>query len=144
MEVSTRRVPVSGVLVALVALILAGCGGAPPRPQATEVDVTLQDYSIISSVTTFQVGVPYVFVASNEGGLAHQLDIMPPTAAGPVAAQEVQKELVAGIGGSGIDPGKTVRFQYTFAKAYPPAQLEMASHLKGDYEAGMFLSITVQ
>ncbi|MGA2820634.1 MAG: hypothetical protein ABSF61_08265 [Anaerolineales bacterium] len=144
MKASPKMAPVLGMLVGSAALILTACGGAGTSSKGTEVDVTLQDYSITSSATSFQVGVPYDFVVSNKGALTHQLDIMPPTGVGPVSEQDVQKELVAGIDRSGIDPGKTVRFQYTFTKAYPQGQLEMACHLEGHYEAGMHLSITVQ
>src|SRR5689334_8933690 len=44
----------------------------------TEVNITLADNTIQSSLTTFQVGVPYTFVIKNTGRHAHDFNISTP------------------------------------------------------------------
>src|SRR5512143_3899725 len=85
------------VLVSFIALITAlttACGSpaavtqAPVPPAATqapssagnstEVDVTLADNTISSSLTTFQAGVVYTFVIKNTGRHAHNFNINTP------------------------------------------------------------------
>ncbi|MEO5886361.1 MAG: hypothetical protein ABIQ77_01745, partial [Anaerolineales bacterium] len=41
----------------------------------TQVDITLADNTIDSSLTTFQVGVPYTFVITNAGQRGHNFNI---------------------------------------------------------------------
>jgi uncharacterized cupredoxin-like copper-binding protein len=51
---------------------------ATASANGTEVDVTLADNTIDSSVTTFKVGVPYTFVIKNTGRYAHNFNINTP------------------------------------------------------------------
>lgn len=52
----------------------------PPAASGTgaQVDITLADNTIDSSLTTFQVGVPYTFVITNTGRHAHNFNISKP------------------------------------------------------------------
>src|SRR5689334_5314598 len=86
-----------------VGLLLAACSNATPTPTeaparppvtqaptavaqsnptvagaGTEVDITLADNTIQSSMTNFQVGVPYTFVIKNTGHHAHNFNISQP------------------------------------------------------------------
>src|SRR5688572_24804477 len=49
-----------------------------PAGTGTQVDVTLDDNTIDSPMTTFQVGVPYTFVIMNAGRHAHNFNINTP------------------------------------------------------------------
>jgi uncharacterized cupredoxin-like copper-binding protein len=126
----------------VAALALAACGGSSSTSNnPVNVQVTLSDFKIDSSLTTFKVGVPYHFTVINHGAAAHQMAIMPPTNAQLTIAQ-VKQMALAGIT-DGINPGATQTFDYTFTKEYPAGSLEFACHLPGHYEAGMHTPIVV-
>jgi uncharacterized cupredoxin-like copper-binding protein len=116
-------------------------GSTPAQP--VSVQVTLTDFKIDSSLTTFSVGVPYHFTVTNKGAVNHQALIMAP-ASGTITADEATKMSLAGIGGNGMAPGATQTFDYTFKQAYPAGKLEIACHLPGHYDAGMHLPIVVK
>jgi uncharacterized cupredoxin-like copper-binding protein len=147
MSLAVKRL--SSVVGALVIAVfaLAACGTSAASSggsgQAVNVNVTLSDFKIESSLTTFSTGVHYHFIVANHGSVAHQALIMPPEP-GTISADQATKMSVAGIGGSGINPGTTQSFDYIFTKAYPAGQLEFACHLPGHYDAGMHLSIVVK
>ncbi|HLO14518.1 MAG TPA: hypothetical protein VK206_06805 [Anaerolineales bacterium] len=62
------------IVLVVAALLLPACGGS----KATEVKITLREFGIESSMTDFQIGVPYHFVVTNEGAIEHEMMIMPP------------------------------------------------------------------
>lgn len=110
---TTRRI--LGILIPTVALglLLVACGSnstsmhgptaavqlqtpTPASDEATSpagstkpvvVQVTLSEFSIRSSITTFHVGVPYRFVVTNEGCATHELMVMQPIAVNKVPAR---------------------------------------------------------
>jgi uncharacterized cupredoxin-like copper-binding protein len=68
------------IFVVLIAagILLTACGG---QKTATEVKITVKEFGIESAVTSFEAGVPYHFVVTNEGSVDHEIMIMPPLAA---------------------------------------------------------------
>ncbi len=109
---------------------------------ATEVDITLADNTIQSSLTTFKVGVPYKFVIINNGNHLHSFAIntpVPPAAdlqaATATALLMVPQEKLP-VGG-----GTTVIF--TFPASAAGAPLEFSCMIPRHYELGMRLAITV-
>ena len=145
MTYKLKRLSLVVAVVAVAAFALAACGtpAATASGQAVTVNVTLSDFKIDSSLTTFSTGVPYHFVVTNNGSVNHQALILPPEP-GSISADQATNLRVAGIGGNGIAPGTTQSFDYTFTKPYPAGQLEFACHLPGHYDAGMRLPIVVQ
>jgi uncharacterized cupredoxin-like copper-binding protein len=136
-----RFIPV----MVLVATVLVACGGGGAASgNATTVTVTLSDFKIDSSLTTFSTGVPYHFVVTNKGAVAHEFVIMPPEQGALGSETQLPSGALAGIMGKDLTPGATRTLDYTFTKAAPAGSLEFACHLPGHYEAGMHLSITVQ
>ena len=130
------------VLVAGVAL--AACGSASAAGnQPVAVQVTLNDFSIQSSLTTFTVGTHYHFIVSNKAGDQHEFVIMPP-ATDPSQVDAARKLAVASISAQQLQPGATATLDVTFTKAAPAGTLEFACHLPGHYEAGMKLPIVVK
>ncbi|MBP1694705.1 MAG: hypothetical protein H6Q37_2588 [Chloroflexi bacterium] len=123
---------------------LAACGGSSGSTsgQATDVQVTLTDFKIDSSLTTFKVGVPYHFIVKNNGAVAHELDIIPPSTEQLTPDQVTQMSL-AKIGGDQLPAGGSATLDYTFTQAYPSGALEFACHLPGHYDAGMHTAIVV-
>ncbi len=130
-------------LMVLVVAVLAACGGGGGGGGATTVTVTLTDFKIDSSLTAFSVGVPYHFVVTNKGAVAHEFAIMPPAQGVQGSEAQLPSGALAGIKGQDLAAGATKTFDYTFTAA-PAGGLEFACHLPGHYEAGMHVAITVK
>jgi len=65
-------------MLSILVVVLAACGGTSTAPSGSqEVQVTLSEYKITSSVTTFSPGTPYHFVVTNKGRIAHEFMMMP-------------------------------------------------------------------
>lgn len=131
------------VLLLLASLLLGACGGSSGNQGPVTVNVTLTEFKITSSLDTFKVGVPYHFVVTNKGTVAHEFYIMPPKS-GQLSQAQVKQDALAGIPQEQLPAGQTATLDYTFTKAAPTGTLEFACHLPGHYEAGMHLPITVQ
>jgi uncharacterized cupredoxin-like copper-binding protein len=129
------------VLVAAT-LLLTACGGQ----KATEVKITLKEFGIESSMTDFQVGVPYRFVVTNAGAVEHEIMLMPPVAADSMTMnmEDMDKKALAMIPASDLSAGATSSFDYTFTEATSQGSLEFACHTPGHYELGMKMPITVK
>lgn len=80
MTYKLKRLSLVVAVVAVAAFALAACGtpAATASGQAVTVNVTLSDFKIDSSLTTFSTGVPYHFVVTNNGSVNHQALILPP------------------------------------------------------------------
>ena len=140
-------------VTAATLLLLTACGtpaAEAARPAVsnadsaggTEVDVTLADNTIQSSLTTFKVGVPYRFVIINNGGHQHNFNINPPVeTAGSLDAALAKALLTVDQGRLPIGGGTTVT--YTFPASAAGQKLEMSCLIRRHYEDGMRLSITV-
>jgi uncharacterized cupredoxin-like copper-binding protein len=112
-----------------------------PVAGAVTVHVTLKEYSITSSVTTFRVGVPYYFIVANSGHDFHEFLIIPGKVDGKQipTLQQLNNDLIEI---EPVGPGTTQRVNYTF----PPAvvgQGGLACLMRGHYMAGMHLSIII-
>jgi uncharacterized cupredoxin-like copper-binding protein len=109
---------------------------------ATEVDITLADNTIQSSLATFKVGVPYRFVIINNGRHPHSFSINPPVdAAGSLDAAQAKALLNVDQGQLPLGGGTTVT--YTFPASAVGQQLEMSCLIRRHYDDGMRLAITV-
>jgi uncharacterized cupredoxin-like copper-binding protein len=144
-------------LTAAFLLFLTACGtpaAAEPAPATsstsqpasagggTEVDVTLTDFKIQSSLTTFKAGVPYRFVIINNGTHPHSFSINPPVdVAGSLDAALAKALLNVGQGQLPLGGGTTVT--YTFPASAVGQNLEMSCLIRRHYEQGMRLPITV-
>ena len=109
---------------------------------ATEVDVTLADNTIQSSLTTFKVGVPYRFVIINNGNHLHNFSINTPVdKAGSQDAALASALLSVTQDKLPIGGGTTVT--YTFPASAAGQTLEFSCLIRRHYEDGMRLAITV-
>ena len=134
-----RRVTIVVVPVFLSAFLLSSCGGA-----SNDVRVTLDDFKFDSSRTDFKVGVPYHFVVTNKGQVAHEIMLMAPMEmAEGMDMAEMDELALANIEADDLPPGASASFDYTFTEPAAPGELEFACHVEGHYEAGMELPITV-
>lgn len=115
---------------------------APAAADTTQVDVTLADNTINSSLTTFKVGVPYTFVIKNNGRHEHDFNIAPPVSVtGSLDASLSAALLVVTKDQLPIGGGTTV--EYTFPDNAAGMTLEFSCLIRRHYEDGMRLAITV-
>ena len=123
-------------LLVVTAFVVSACGGASASATKKPVDVqvTLTEFKIDSSVTDFTVGTPYHFVITNKGTVAHDWMII------PQGEQDASKALI-NVPDTDLQPNKIVTRDFTFTQA---GGLEFACHVAGHYEAGMHTPITVK
>lgn len=135
------------VVLAAVSLLLTACGQQKPVETA-EVKVTLNEFGIQSSRTEFEAGLPYRFVVSNAGSLAHEFMVMPPLGEDQMGMamdmHELDEQALAMIPASDLPAGATATLDFTFPEPAPAGTLEFACHTPGHYEANMRLPITVK
>jgi len=153
-DYSVKRIALFSVIL-LGTLLMMACGSSAPAPGAAytsaaaptsgngnQVDVTLADNTIASSLTTFKVGVPYSFVIKNTGNHAHNFNISTPVSvSGSLDASLAQALLTVTQDQLPVGGGTTVAF--TFPESTAGAQLEFSCLIKRHYEDGMRLAITV-
>jgi uncharacterized cupredoxin-like copper-binding protein len=128
-------------------LLLAACGGQGAK-DTMEVQITLTEFGIKSSITEFQVGVPYRFVVTNAGPVEHEFMIMPPLTQDQMGMHMDMADLdnmaLAMIEGADLQAGNSASFELTFTDPTNAEALEFACHTPGHYEANMKLPIVVQ
>lgn len=127
------------VLLCVCSMWFASCGGTTT---AQTVQVTLTDYKIESSLTTFTHNSAYHFVITNKGAVQHEFMIVAPMMGMNLSMQEMDKMALAHI--PTINPGETRTLDYTFAQTASPGKLEFACHITDHYQRGMHLGIVVQ
>jgi uncharacterized cupredoxin-like copper-binding protein len=108
---------------------------------AVAVRVTLADFTIVSSVTAFHVGIPYYFIVANRGPSVHEFLIQPVKPDGSPLPPDVQyKNKLIEI--EQIAPGTTLTINYRFSPS-AVGRYEIACLMRGHYQAGMKLPIIV-
>jgi uncharacterized cupredoxin-like copper-binding protein len=108
-----------------------------------KVYVTLWEFKIISSVTIFKPNIPYRFIITNRGGIDHLFMIVS-TKLNPEKIVTADLHKMALIIVDDIAPEVTKTVDYIFPLYTLAGGYEMACHLRGQYQAGMKLSITVK
>jgi uncharacterized cupredoxin-like copper-binding protein len=148
-------------LLLLFGLFGAACGTAAPAapsPQpasgtvaaqapaaagdSTQVDVTLADNTITSSLATFKAGVPYTFVIKNNGNHLHNFNIAQPVSVTGSLDASLSGALVT-VTQDKLPLGGGTTIQYTFPDSAVGMPLEFSCLIKRHYEDGMRLAITV-
>jgi uncharacterized cupredoxin-like copper-binding protein len=106
------------------------------------VNVTLSDFKIASTVSTFTAGTLYHFVVTNSGKTAHEFMLMPSAMnMNGMSMGDMDKMALVHI--QQFNPGETKTIDYTFASSTAGSHPEFACHLPGHYEAGMKLDVAV-
>ncbi len=143
---------VVGFFLVMFMLILAACGSST-TPSGTQqgqttpsgsqtVQVTLSDNKIDSSLTTFTAGMPYHFVVTNTGHVAHQF-AMNPMGMDMEHMSVDEMHHAALYMYDSVAPGETRMFDYTFASSTAGQSLEFVCGTQGHYAAGMQLPFMV-
>ncbi len=120
----------------------SGATEAPAAGSGTHVDVTLADNTIDSSLTTFQVGVPYTFVIKNTGRHAHNFNISQPVSMTGSIEASLASALLA-VKQEQLPVGGETTVTFTFPDSAAGQQLEFSCLIRKHYEDGMKLAITV-
>ena len=112
-----------------------------PVAGAVTVHITMKEFSITSSQTTFRAGVPYYFIVANQGHDFHEFLILPGKIDGKQVPtnEQLSNDLVEI---EPIGPGTTQKVNYTFPTS-TIGQDGIACMMRGHYMAGMHLSITI-
>ena len=116
--------------------------GSVDTGTATQVDITLVDNTIESSLTTFQIGVPYTFVITNAGRHAHNFNISTPVSV-VGSLQDALNTALLKVDQNQLGAGANVTVEYTFPESAAGANLEFSCLIRMHYEDGMYLPITV-
>jgi uncharacterized cupredoxin-like copper-binding protein len=119
-----------------------GSGAQSSAGTPTEVDVTLADNTIQSSLTTFRVGVPYRFVIVNNGNHLHDFNIATPVDKAGSLDAALSSALVS-VPQDQLPIGGGTTVTYTFPASAAGQTLEMSCLIRRHYEDGMRLAIQV-
>jgi uncharacterized cupredoxin-like copper-binding protein len=143
---------IAGLFLLPFLLILTACGSstssfgsqqAQTNPSGSQtVHVTLFDNKVDSSYTTFTAGMPYHFVVTNAGHMAHQF-MMIPMSMNMASMSIDQMHHAALYMYDWVAPGETRMFGYTFAPTTAGRSFALACGTQGYYGAGMQLPIVV-
>ena len=113
------------LLLGLLVFSFAGCGAkatagattsGATTSGATTVTITVTEFKIVSSLTSFTMGTAYHFVVTNNGQAQHELMTMP-VAKG--TASETARDASKLFEVADINPGQTKSADYTFTSAAP-------------------------
>ena len=97
--------------MATLALLLAACASSTPTTEeagATQVTVTLSEFSIAMSRTRFDAAGEYTFTVTNDGQVPHEFMVVPPMSGDGMAMDEMDEMAVFVIGAEELPPGATV------------------------------------
>lgn len=134
-----KRYGILSISLVLLGILLNACSSSG---SSNQVNVSLSDFKIQSSQTTFTAGITYHFVVVNNGHTNHEFMIMPPMS-GQMDMGKMDQMALYHIDESELPPGSSKSFEFTFPSSEVRKPLELSCHLPGHYEAGMHLEITL-
>jgi uncharacterized cupredoxin-like copper-binding protein len=135
---------ISGMLVVVSAIfmvVLAACGSGgtssntstAPTPVTSgshQVQVTVTDNKITSSITTFKTGITYDFVVTNKVHAPHDF-IIKERAKGPNPGTLPHDGVLYIMNSTQLTPGTTRSFNYEFPISAPQTNVQFTTHLAG-------------
>jgi uncharacterized cupredoxin-like copper-binding protein len=138
-----KRLLLLSVSSVLLILFLVGCGESATTSGVQHVEVTENEYTITSSVSTFTAGTPYHFVVKNAGSATHEFMIMPKDegSMGSMSMDHMDSIALAKTGD--INPGETKTIDYTFPDSTKGTHPQFVCYLQGHHDAGMKLNVSV-
>ena len=133
----------------LLILLLAACGGGETPASSTttqgtkEVQITENEYTITSSVSTFTTGVSYHFTVKNAGMTTHEFMIMPKDEGSMGSMSMDHMDTLALVKTGDIKPGETKTVDYTFPDSTKGTHPQFVCYIGGHYDAGMKLNMNM-
>ncbi len=133
----------------LLILFLAACGGAGTTASsgttqgANEVQITENEYTITSSVSTFTAGTPYHFVVKNAGNATHEFMIMPKDEGSMGTMSMDHMDGLALANANDINAGETKTIDYTFPNSTKGSHPQFVCYTGDHYDKGMKLNVNV-
>jgi uncharacterized cupredoxin-like copper-binding protein len=127
----------------LLILFLVACGGGGTTAAPQSVQITENEYTITSSISTFTAGTPYHFVVKNAGHATHEFMIMPKDegSMGGMLMDHMDGTALAKTGD--INVGETKTVDYTFPDSIKGTHPQLVCYMSGHYDKGMKLDISV-
>ena len=127
----------------LLILFLAACGGGTTTSGPQTVQITENEYTITSSVSTFTAGTAYHFVVKNAGTTTHEFMIMPKDegSMGNMSMDHMDSIALAKTGD--INAGETKTIDYTFPDSAKGTHPQFVCYMGGHYDLGMKLDVNV-
>ncbi len=133
----------------LLILFFAACGGGgTPAPSETtqgakDVQITENEYTITSSVSTFTAGTPYHFVVKNAGNATHEFMIMPKDEGSMGSMPMDHMDSIALAKTVNINAGETKTVDYTFPDSTKGSHPQFVCYVGGHHDKGMKLDVNV-
>lgn len=122
-----------GVLATPEAAPDTSAAGTPAA--AGEVVVTVEEFAVVISTTTFAVGQEYTFSVTNAGEFPHEFVIEPVGAIREAIEADGQAAAI-----DVVEPGATATLTWTFAE---PGLYQFACHFFTHYPQGMAVTVEV-
>ncbi len=126
---------------------LAQWYGATPVAEASnaqQVDVTLDEFSVETSVTEFVVGQPYRITVTNAGTMSHEFMIMPRIEGmGQMDMETLDEMALVMIHQDDLPPGATQTIEVVFPESARGSEMEFVCAVPGHYDAGMTAVVTI-
>ncbi|GHO81323.1 hypothetical protein KSD_90940 [Ktedonobacter sp. SOSP1-85] len=134
----------AALLLLTFAFVLVGCGQTTSTSKGHTVNITLSEFKIETSASTFQPDTVYQFSVTNTGKTDHEFMILPSSQGNMsgMSMDDMDKMALASI--DTIHPGETKTLEYTFPSSTAGTQPEFACYLPGHYEAGMKQDVHVR
>jgi uncharacterized cupredoxin-like copper-binding protein len=107
-----------------------------------DVFVTLSEFSVDMTQSSFDAGKTYNFIVTNEGAVPHEVMIVAPLEPGEGDMEEMDEQALLVVEADDLPAGATVEVEYTFPTD-AQAGLEAACYVPGHYEAGMKTPVVV-
>jgi len=125
------------LIVLVICLLLASCGGAASN--STKINVTMTDFQFTPNQFTVLAGKEISFTSTNTGAVAHNFVIMK---RGTTVGTEFTAEDEANIyWQAGLFPGDSVETSFTAPSE--PGEYEVVCRTPGHLQAGMLGKLTV-
>lgn len=140
------------ILLLSMVFVITACGSGSTTSSSTssssntgpkDVHINESEYTITSDVSTFTPGVPYHFVVTNTGKVAHEFMMMPSSMGNMNNTSMSNMDKMALVAIDTINPGESKSLTYTFASSAAGSHPEFACYLPGHYDAGMKLDVSV-
>lgn len=118
--------------------------GNATTQQPNTVNVTVSDFKVEASQTTFKTEVAYHFVIHNAStSVSHELMAIKPMSGDGMSMEDMDKMALFMVSSAQLAPGATQTFDYTFTQLYSAGQLELSCHVGSHYSLGMHIPVTV-